>query len=101
MPPRYEFEEFFATSEATSSAKSNLVLYPKVNEILESCADRASRFARESKPLHRVVPLNNAPFMLAISLIFVRLVLSILIFLEFQNTRLFLSRVRHLLISLT
>ena len=62
MPPRCEFEEFFATSEATSSAKSNLVLYPRVNEILESCADRASRFARESKPLYRVVPLKRRTF---------------------------------------
>ena len=62
MPPRCEFEEFFATSEATSSAKSNLVLYPRVNEILELCADRASRFARESKPLHRVVPLKCRTF---------------------------------------
>ena len=62
MPPRCEFEEFFATSEATSSTKSNLVLYPRVNEILESCADRASRFARELKPLHRVVPLKRRTF---------------------------------------
>ena len=62
MPPRCEFEEFFATSEASSSAKPKLVLYPQVNEILESCADRASRFARESKPLHRVVPLRRRTF---------------------------------------
>ena len=36
MPPRCEFEEFFATSESASSAKPNLELYPRVNEILES-----------------------------------------------------------------
>ena len=42
IPRRCEFEEFFATSEATSSAKPNLALYPRVSEILESSADRAS-----------------------------------------------------------
>ena len=62
MPPRCEFEEFFVTSEAMSSAKPNLELYPRVNEILEFCADRASRFARESRPLHRVVPLKRCTF---------------------------------------
>ena len=62
IPPRCEFEEFFATSEATSSAKPNLSLYPRVSEILASSADRASRFARESRPLHRVVPLKRRTF---------------------------------------
>ena len=33
MPLRCEFEEFFATSESASSAKRNLALYPRVNEI--------------------------------------------------------------------
>ena len=62
MPPRCEFEEFFGTSESASSAKPNLVLYPRVNEILESCADRALRFAREARPLHWVVPLKRRIF---------------------------------------
>ena len=62
VPPRCEFEEFFSTSEATSSAKPNLTLYPRVDEILGSCADRASRFARESKPLHQVLPLKRRTF---------------------------------------
>ena len=57
-----EFEEFFATSEAPPSAKPNLTLYPLVDEILDSCADRASRFARESKPLHRVLLLKRQTF---------------------------------------
>ena len=61
-PPRCEFEEFFSTSEATSSARPNLTLYPRVDEILDSCADRASWFARESKPLHRVLPLKRRTF---------------------------------------
>ena len=58
-PPRCEFEEFFSTSEASSSAKPTLTIYPHVDEILGSCADRAARFARESKPLHRVLPFKR------------------------------------------
>ena len=58
-PPRCEFEEFFSTSEASSSAKPTLTLYPRVDEILDSCADRAARFAKESKPLYRVLPFKR------------------------------------------
>ena len=61
-PPRCEFEEFFSTSGALSSAKPNLTLYPRVDEILDLCADRAARFARESKPLHRILPLKRKSF---------------------------------------
>ena len=61
-PPRCEFEEFFSTSEATSSGKPNLTLYPRVDEILDSYADKAARFAKESKPLHRVLPLKPQNF---------------------------------------
>ena len=56
-PPLCEFEEFFSTSEATSSGKPNLTLFLRVDEILDSYADKAARFAKESKPLHRVLPL--------------------------------------------
>ena len=58
-PPRCEFEEFFSTSEASSSAKPTLTLYPRVNEILDSCADRAAQFAKEYKPLYRVLPFKR------------------------------------------
>ena len=58
-PPRCEFAEFFSTSEASSSAKPTLTLYPRVDEILYSCADRAARFAKESKPLYRVLPFKR------------------------------------------
>ena len=94
MPPRCEFE-------ATSSAKSNLVLYPRVNEILESCADRASRFALESKPLHRVVPLKRCTFHVGDQPDFCAARFVNPDFPEFPNTRLFLGHVRHPLISLT
>ena len=62
LPPRCEFEEFFATSAVTSSTKPNLLIYPRVSEIVEASADRASRLARESRPLHRVVPLRRRTF---------------------------------------
>ena len=62
QPPRCEFEEFISTSEASSSAKPNFTLYPRVNEILGSCADRAARFAKESKPLHQILPLKRKSF---------------------------------------
>ena len=58
-PPRCKFEEFFSTSEASSSAKPTLTLYPRVDEILDSCADRAARFAKESKPLYHVLPFKR------------------------------------------
>ena len=57
--PRCEFEEFFSTSEVTSSAKPILTLYSPVDEILNSCMDRATRFAKESKPLHSVLPFKR------------------------------------------
>ena len=62
LPPRCEFEEFFATSAVTSSTKSNLLIYPRVSELVEASADRASCLARESRPLHRVVPLRRRTF---------------------------------------
>ena len=58
-PPRCEFEKFFSTSDNTSSAKPILTLYPRVDEILDSCADRAARYAKESKPLHCVLPFKR------------------------------------------
>ena len=62
LPHRCEFEEFFATSEVTSSTKPNLLIYPRVSELVDASADRASRLARESRPLHRVVPLRRRMF---------------------------------------
>ena len=57
--PRCEFEEFFSTSEVASSAKPILILYPRVDEILDSCADRAARFAKQLKPLYCVLPFKR------------------------------------------
>ena len=57
-PPRCEFEDFFTVADPPSAARHNLTVYPRVAEIVDSSAERASRLARESHPLHRVVPLR-------------------------------------------
>ena len=57
--PRWELGYVFSTLEVTSSAKPIMTLYPRVDEILDSYADRAIRFAKESKPLHRVLPFKR------------------------------------------
>ena len=58
VPPRCEFEEFFAVSDPPTASRQNLTVYPRVAEIVDSSAEKASRLARESRPLHRVVPLR-------------------------------------------
>ena len=42
-------------------SRQNLTVYPRVSEIIDSIAERASRLARESHPLHCVVPLKRKP----------------------------------------
>ena len=42
--------------------RHNLTVYPRVAEIVDSSTERASRLARESRPLHRVVPLRRKMF---------------------------------------
>ena len=58
VQPRCEFEDFFSVNEPAPSAKQNLKVYPRVAELVSASADRASRLARESRGLHRVVPLK-------------------------------------------
>ena len=85
--PRCEFEEFFSTSEVASSAKPILTLYPRVDKILDSYADQATRFAKESKPLHRVLPFKRKATLVGDQPGFVWLVMSIQIFLVFPDRR--------------
>ena len=61
-PSRCEFEDFFAVADPPSAARHNLTVYPRVAEIVDSSAERASLLARESCPLHRVVPLRRKMF---------------------------------------
>ena len=62
VPPRCEFEDFFAISDPPSASRQNLTVYPRVAEIVNTSAERASRLARESRPLHWVVPFRRKMF---------------------------------------
>ena len=62
VPPRCEFESYFSVSEPPSASRQFLTVYPRVAEIVDASADRAARLARESRPLHRVVPLRRKLF---------------------------------------
>ena len=48
VPTRCEFEEFFAVSDPPTASRQNLTVYPRVAEIVDSSAEKASRLARES-----------------------------------------------------
>ena len=62
VPPRCEFEEFFSVNDPAPSTKQNLKVYPRVAELVSASADRASRLARESRALHRALPLKRKMF---------------------------------------
>ena len=62
VPLWCEFEDFFAVSDPPSASRQNLTVYPRVAEIFNSSAEKASRLARESRPLHRVVPFRRKMF---------------------------------------
>ena len=62
LPPRCEFEDFFAVSDSPSASRQNLTVYPRLSEIIDSSAERAFHLARESRPFHRVVPLRRKMF---------------------------------------
>ena len=64
-PPRCAFEDYFAVSEPTSSARQCLRVYPRVNEIPDASTEKASWLAHESKSLHKVVPLRRKIFHVA------------------------------------
>ena len=49
-------------SDPPAATKQNLTVYPRVAELVDSSAERASHLARESRPLHRVVPLRRKMF---------------------------------------
>ena len=61
-PPRCDFEEYFAISNPPTSLCQNLMVYPRVSEIIDAISDKASRLARESRPLHKVVSLRRKVF---------------------------------------
>ena len=59
---RCEFEDFFSINDPAPSTKQNLKVYLRVAELVSASADRASHLARESRALHRVVPLKRKMF---------------------------------------
>ena len=62
VPPRCDFESYFSISDPPSASRQFLMVYTRVAEIIDASADRAARLARESRPLHRVVPLRRKLF---------------------------------------
>ena len=61
-PPRCDFEEYFPVSEPPIAARQNLTVYPRVSEVIDAILEKASRLARESRPLHKIVPLRRKVF---------------------------------------
>ena len=62
VPLRCEFKDYFAVSDPPAATRQNLTVYPRVAELVDSSAERASLLSRESRPLHRVVPLRRKMF---------------------------------------
>ena len=62
VPPRCDFESYFSISDPPSASRQFLTVYPRVAEIIDASADRVARLARESRALHRVVPLRRKLF---------------------------------------
>ena len=98
VPPRCEFKDFFSIDDPAPSTKQNLKVYPRVAELVSVSADRASRLARESRALHRVVPLKRKMFYVVTNQITAPRVILILIFLVFLRLRIFLKLVLLLLL---
>ena len=65
VPPRCEFESFFATSDSQSAVRPKLRWYPRVQEIVAKTQDRAQRLAREGKSAQKVIPLRRRLFPVA------------------------------------
>ena len=64
-PPRCAFENYFAVVDPQTSARPKLRLYPRVEELVSQTQDRVAKPARESKPLHHILPLNRQLFSVA------------------------------------
>ena len=63
--PRCGFENLFAMSDPPGSSRPRLCPYPQVSEIIDQAQERSARLARESKPLHRVLPSKRRLFHVA------------------------------------
>ena len=65
VPPRCEFESFFATSDPQSVGRPKLRWYPRVQEIVAKTQECAQRLARESKSAQKVITLRRCVFPVA------------------------------------
>ena len=65
IPPRCEFESFFATSNPQSSVRPRLRWYPRVQKIVAKTQDRVQRLAREGKSAQKVISLWRRLFPVA------------------------------------
>ena len=68
-PPRCDFESYFAISEPHLSLRPRMRIYPRV-ELLMKSRERAAKFPRESKPLHKLFPFAARSFRSRMTLIF-------------------------------
>ena len=64
-PPRCEFESYFSVAEPQSLARSRMRLYLRVSELVVQSRDHSAKLVRESKPLHKVIPLRQRLFPVA------------------------------------
>ena len=65
VPPRCEFESFFATSDPQSAVRPKLRWYPRVQEIVAKTQDRAQRLGCEGKSAQKVISLRRRLFPVA------------------------------------
>ena len=65
LPPRCDFESFFATSDPQSVSRQRLHWYPRVQEITAKTQECTLRLARESKSAQKVIPLHRRSFPVA------------------------------------
>ena len=65
IPPRCEFESFFATSDPPSIGRQRLRWYPRVQEITSNTQERAQRLACKSKSIQKVISLRRRAFPVA------------------------------------
>ena len=61
----FDFESYFAIAEPHSLSHLRMRVYPRVLELLTQSWERVAKFARESKPLHKVIPLRRKVFPVA------------------------------------
>ena len=57
-PPWCDFEDYFTVTEPQSSLHLKLRIYPRVDELLYKSKERVAKFARVSKPLHKIIPIR-------------------------------------------